>query len=104
MPGQAGLQWMGKRWGRPKDAVGVGGVINGLSQDHREYLAAGGHGFIIRDGQLNYASERTLEGYYAWKAVKFTTLTLNYQFASNPAYNRDRGPASILSMRIHFEF
>lgn len=102
--GQAGLQWMGKRWGRPKDAVGVAGVMNGLSQDHREYLAAGGHGFIIGDGHLNYASERILEAYYAWNAVKFTTLTLNYQFAANPAFNRDRGPVSIWSMRIHFEF
>jgi high affinity Mn2+ porin len=102
--GQAGLQWMGKRWRRPKDAAGVAGVINGLSQDHRQYLAAGGHGFIIGDGHLDYASERLLEAYYAWKAVKFTTLTLNYQFAANPAYNRDRGPVSILSMRIHFEF
>jgi high affinity Mn2+ porin len=102
--GQAGLEWMGRRWGRPKDTVGVAGVVNGLSQDHREYLAAGGHGFIIGDGHLNYATERFLETYYAWKAVKFTTLTLNYQFVSNPAYNRDRGPVSILSMRVHFEF
>lgn len=102
--GQAGLQWMGKPWRRPQDAVGVAGVINGLSSDHREYLAAGGHGFIVGDGHLNYATERTLETYYAWKAAKFTTLTLNYQFAANPAYNRDRGPVSILSMRFHFDF
>ena len=102
--GQAGLQWMGKRWKRPKDIVGVAGVINGLSQDHREYLAAGGNGFIIGDGHLNYGTERLLETYYAWKAVKYTTMTLDYQFVANPAYNKDRGPVSILSLRFHFEF
>jgi len=102
--GQAGLQWMGKRWHRPKDVVSAAGVINGLSSDHREYLEAGGHGFIIGDGHLNYGTEKMLETYYAWKAVKFTTVTLDYQFAANPAYNKDRGPVSILSLRFHAEF
>ena len=102
--GQAGVQWVGKRWKRPKDTVGFAGVINGVSLDHREYLAAGGYGFIVGDGHLNYATERILETYYAWNPVKFTTMTLDYQFAGNPAYNKDRGPVSILSLRMHFEF
>jgi high affinity Mn2+ porin len=102
--GQGGVQWVGKRWKRPKDTVGVAGVINGVSRDHREYLAAGGYGFIVGDGHLNYAPERILETYYAWNPVKFTTMTLDYQFAGNPAYNKDRGPVSILSLRMHVEF
>jgi len=101
--GQAGLQWMGKSCRRPQDAVGVAGVINGLSSDHREYLAAGGHGFIIGDGKLNYAPERILEAYYAWEPFKVFTVTLDFQFAGNPAFNHDRGPVPIWSLRFHWE-
>jgi high affinity Mn2+ porin len=98
-----GLQILGRRWRRAEDVVGVAGVLNGLSRDHREYLAAGGYGFIIGDGELNYSSERILEAYYAHKLQKMITLTLDYQFAANPAYNKDRGPVSILALRLHWE-
>ena len=30
--------------------------------------------------------------------------TLDYQFISNPAFNQDRGPISVLSARLHWEF
>jgi len=30
--------------------------------------------------------------------------TADYQFVVNPAYNRDRGPVSVLSARWHMEF
>ncbi len=101
---QSGVQLTGNRWKRRKDVVGVACVLNGISRDHREYLAAGGYGFIIGDGALNYGKERMLETYYAWNFVKYTALTLDYQYAGNPAYNRDRGPVSILSLRLHTEF
>jgi high affinity Mn2+ porin len=101
--GQAGLQWRGKSWRRPQDAVGVAGVINGLSCDHRHYLAAGGPGFIVGDGKLDYAAERILEAYYAWKPYRVFTVTLDFQFAGNPAFNRDRGPVPIWSLRFHWE-
>jgi high affinity Mn2+ porin len=29
---------------------------------------------------------------------------LDYQFVANPAFNRDRGPVSVLGTRIHWEF
>jgi high affinity Mn2+ porin len=98
-----GLQILGRHWRRAEDVIGVAGVRNGISPDHREYLAAGGYGFIIGDGELNYSSERVLEAYYAYKLQKMITLTLDYQFAGNPAYNKDRGPASILALRLHWE-
>jgi high affinity Mn2+ porin len=102
--GQAGIQVQGAAWRRPQDVVGFGGVTNGLSPDHRDYLAAGGHGFIIGDGRLNPSTERLLEAYYAWKVHKMFTVTLDYQFANHPAYNRDRGPVSIWGLRLHWEF
>lgn len=100
----AGLSIKGSRWGRPDDTVGVGGAINGLSAAHRDFLAAGGTGLLIGDGQLNYRTERILEAYYACSVIKGVTLTADYQLVVNPAYNADRGPVSIVSGRLHAEF
>lgn len=99
-----GLSIKGSRWGRPDDTIGIGGAINGLSAAHRDFLAAGGTGLLIGDGQLNYRTERILEAYYAYSVIKGVTLTADYQLVVNPAYNADRGPVSIVSGRLHAEF
>jgi high affinity Mn2+ porin len=99
-----GLSVKGSFWGRPNDTVGIGGAINGLSAAHRDFLAAGGVGLLIGDGQLNYRPEQIFEAYYAWKLNNWTTLTFDYQFIANPAYNADRGPVSLFSGRLHAEF
>ena len=99
-----GLSIKGSRWGRPDDTAGIGGAINGLSAAHRDFLAAGGLGLLIGDGQLNYRPERILEAYYAYSVIKGVTLTADYQLITNPAYNADRGPVSIFSGRLHAEF
>ena len=44
------------------------------------------------------------ERYYAINLAKWATLTFDYQFINNPAYNADRGPVSLLAARIHAEF
>lgn len=99
-----GLSIKGSHWGRPDDTIGIGGAANGLSDAHRDFLAAGGTGLLIGDGRLNYSPERILEAYYAWKLNYWTTMTFDYQFITNPAYNADRGPVSIFSGRLHAEF
>jgi high affinity Mn2+ porin len=99
-----GLSLKGAKWGRPDDVIGIGGAINALSQDHRDFIAAGGLGILIGDGQLNYRRERILETYYAYALNKQLTLTADYQLVTNPAYNADRGPVSIFSGRLHGEF
>jgi high affinity Mn2+ porin len=99
-----GASIKGAKWGRPDDAIGIGGAINALSRDHRDFLAAGGLGPLIGDGQLNYRRERILETYYAFTLNKALTFTADYQFVTNPAYNADRGPVSIFSGRLHGEF
>jgi high affinity Mn2+ porin len=100
----AGLSIKGARWGRPDDVIGIGGAINALSKDHRDFIAAGGLGVLIGDGALNYRRERILEMYYAYALNKQITLTGDYQFITNPAYNADRGPVSVFSGRLHGEF
>jgi len=99
-----GVSVKGSYWGRPADTFGLGGAVNGLSAAHRDYLAAGGIGLLIGDGRLNYGTERILETYYAFALSKAITLTADYQFIANPAYNKDRGPVSIISGRLHGEF
>jgi high affinity Mn2+ porin len=99
-----GTSIKGARWGRPDDVIGLGGAINALSNDHRDFIAAGGLGPLIGDGQLNYRKERILETYYAYALTKQLTLTADYQFITNPAYNADRGPVHVFSGRFHGEF
>jgi high affinity Mn2+ porin len=99
-----GVSIKGSYWGRPNDTIGIGGAINGLSTAHRDFLAAGGIGLLIGDGQLNYRPEQVLETYYAYSVNKNVTLTADYQLIVNPAYNADRGPVSVFSGRLHGEF
>jgi len=100
-----GLSFKGTRWHRPDDVIGVAVAINGLSKDHRDYLAAGGHGFIIGDGRLpHYALEEDFEGYYLFKVYDHVFLTVDGQIVDHPAYNADRGPILIGGVRVHVEF
>jgi high affinity Mn2+ porin len=99
-----GTSIKGTAWGRPGDTIGIGAAINGLSKDHRDFIAAGGLGILIGDGQLNYGHEKIVETYYSWNVWNTTFLTFDYQYVANPAYNRDRGPVSIFSGRLHAEF
>jgi len=99
-----GTSIKGKAWGRPDDVIGIAAAFNGLSRDHRDFIAAGGLGILIGDGQLNYQQERVLETYYALSVAKGVSLTLDYQLLVNPAYNADRGPISIFAGRLHGEF
>ena len=94
----------GKDRGRPDDRIGLAGAINALSADHRAFIAAGGMGILIGDGNLNYREEIILESYYSFALQKKTTLTFDYQLITNPAYNADRGPVSIFSGRLHSDF
>jgi high affinity Mn2+ porin len=95
----------GSSWKRNDDELGLAFIANGLSTDHRDYLSAGGYGFLIGDGKLNYASELIAELYYKINAYQHKFwLTPDYQFILNPAYNKDRGPVNVLGIRAHVEF
>jgi hypothetical protein len=98
-----GSDLRGTRWHRPQDQLGGAFVVNGLSGDHRRYLALGGLGFILGDGALNYGTERIFETYYTchiWRGISFAA---DFQHVTNPGYNQDRGPANVTSFRLHVE-
>jgi high affinity Mn2+ porin len=100
-----GLNINAKAIKRPNDNVGIAFVINGISKVHRDFLNAGGTGFIIGDGKLNhYNFEEIAEVYYKAKIFSSLWLSGDYQFVTNPAYNTDRGPVHIFALRAHVEF
>jgi len=37
------------------------------------------------------------------RLLKWLGVALDYQYIQNPAYNRDRGPVSVIGLRIHAE-
>lgn len=100
----AGLALKGKQWGRPDDTFGLAGIVNGISNVHQQFFNAGGLGLLIGDGILPHPGpEQIIETYYAFPLLA-STVTLDYQFIVNPAYNRDRGPVSVIGARVHSEF
>jgi high affinity Mn2+ porin len=100
----AGTSVSGKFWGRPDDTFAIAGVINTISKAHEAYLAAGGYTALIGDGTLaNPGPEKILETYYTLPVYTWQ-LTFDYQFITNPAYNRDRGPVSVVATRLHTQF
>ena len=99
----AGALVKGSGWARPQDSAGIAVYLNGLSRAHRNYLADGGLGFFLGDGRLNYGSERIAETYYSLNVARAVWFSLGLQRAVNPGYNRDRGPANFLGLRLHAE-
>jgi len=100
-----GLALDGSPWQRADDAIGAAFVVNELSKAGLRYLATGGLGILVGDGQLEHpGSERIGELYYKAALTSYSALTLDYQYVENPAYNRDRGPVSIVGARLHAQF
>ncbi len=99
-----GLLIKGGTWGRSDDTVGLSWIRNGLSNDRRKFLEAGGISFFIGDGSLKYKPESIFEGFYTVNVYKNTWLTADLQLINNPAYNASRGPVSVYAFRMHTEF
>jgi high affinity Mn2+ porin len=98
-----GISVTGQRWRRPFDTVATELTVSGLSAVHAEYLALGGHDFLIGDGRLRYGPEYVEESYYSAQLFPGFFASIDYQHVANPAYNQDRGPVSIWSIRLHWE-
>ena len=99
-----GTSISGKFWNRPNDTFAIAGILNTITKAHQAYLAAGGYTALIGDGALpNPGPEKILEAYYSLPVYSWQ-LTFDYQFITNPAYNRDRGPVSVVATRLHTQF
>ncbi len=98
-----GVSVGGSHWRRPHDTAATEVTINGLSAVHEQYLAVGGYDFLIGDGKLRYGREVISESYYSAQLVPWLIATVDLQHVTNPAYNRDRGPVWVGTLRLHFE-
>ena len=99
-----GLGANGPLWHRRYDRAGIAFVSNAISKDHQRYLAAGGYGFLLGDGKLNYGREDIVETYYTAHVWRGIYIAPGLQHVNNPGYNRDRGPVLVPSFRLHLEF
>lgn len=100
-----GIRIAGDGWKRKADNIGVALLSNGISKDHQDFLAVGGYGFMIGDGQLtHYGREGIAEVFYSAKLFSNIWGTLDYQFVEHPGYNKDRGPVHLFAARVHIEF
>jgi high affinity Mn2+ porin len=100
-----GVSVKGEAWKQPDDVVGAAFIASGASKVNQEFLAAGGIGILTGDGALNYGAEKNLELYYNHQFSKHLHTTFDYQFADDPAFNKDRGPvAAIFALRLHYEY
>jgi high affinity Mn2+ porin len=60
---------------------------------------------LIGDGGLPQSGpEQVVEAYYRCTLTSFAQITADYQFVNNPGYNSERGPASVLAIRIHMQY
>jgi hypothetical protein len=96
-----GVSIKGTKWRRKDDVFGSSLTVGGLSRVHQEFLAAGGLDFLIGDGRLNYAPEYVWETYYSARIIPGFYAALDVQRDTNIAYNHDRGPVTIYSLRLH---
>lgn len=101
----AGLRIRANMIKRSDDNFGLACVVNGLSDAHRNYLNAGGYGFMLGDGKLsNYGYEQILETFYRIRLSQYLWATIDYQLILNPGYNKSRGPVNVFAIRGHVEF
>ena len=101
---EAGVSVKGTSWKRKDDVVATAFAAAGISGVHAVYLAMGGLDFLLGDGKLNYAPEYLWESYYSARVVRGFFATFDLQHYNNPAYNHDRGPVWVESIRLHIEF
>jgi high affinity Mn2+ porin len=99
-----GVSYKGTRWKRPDDVVATAITVGGLSAIHSQYLALGGYDFLIGDGKLRYGPETSWESYYSARLFDGFFATIGANHYNNPAYNRDRGPLWVGTLRLHIEF
>lgn len=100
----AGLQVSGAHWSRNDDRFALAVAQTGIVAIHQRYLASGGLGFLLGDGKLNYGPEQLLETYYRAQAGTMFQVSPDVQYIRNPGYNRDRGPATVYSVRVNFRY
>ncbi len=100
-----GISLQGTHWRRADDSVGLALIDNGISAARERFLNAGGLGILVGDGRLpRPGPEQIIETYYSFALFAAAHLSVDYQWIDHPAYNRERGPVSLVALRLHAQF
>lgn len=99
-----GIQVSGVHWGRDADRFGAAVLQHGIVAVHRQYLAAGGLGFLLGDGRLTYGEERIFESFYRFQIGEYAHIGPDVQVIMNPGYNRDRGTVTLVAARCNLRY
>src|SRR5262249_17205040 len=83
---ELGTDFRGTAWKRKHDKLGVVFTTNGISNDHSEYLALGGLGFLLGDGKLTYGREQIFETYYNFHIWRGVFSAFDFQAIAHPGY------------------
>jgi high affinity Mn2+ porin len=94
----------GSLWSRPNDVAGVGIALAYISDIHAQYLGLGGIDGFVGDGHISKAPEISVDLFYSFNVRRWLWVAGDYQHVTNPAFNSDRGPVNIFSLKIHGEF
>ncbi len=99
-----GVLAKGSTWSRPNDVTGGGYNFGWASPSHVAYLAMGGIDGFVGDGHIRAAPEQALDVFYSANIRRSFWLAGDYQRITHPAFNADRGPVDIFSVKVHGEF
>ena len=81
-----GLSLTGTRWGRPTDTVGLAVAVHEASGAAKPFVAAGGLGILVGDGQLVHAGPASIvETSDSVAVFPCATLALASQCVHHPA-------------------
>ena len=98
-----GVSITGQRWHRPFDTVATELTASGISRCPRALPGARWLRFSDRRRPPAVWPEYISETYYSARVFPGLFASFDLQHVSNPAYNRDRGPVWIPSIRLHLE-
>jgi high affinity Mn2+ porin len=99
-----GVLAKGSRWHRPGDVTGGGVTAGWISGAHARYLGLGGIDGFVGDGRITPGAEIALDAFYSYNYRRSFWLSGDYQRITNPAFNADRGPVNVFSLKVHGEF
>jgi high affinity Mn2+ porin len=102
----AGMVVSGAAWGHQDHTLGIAGVVN-ASHGNTRYFSmpeASASSLAMAYCPLPHPGLETIvEMYYSWPLLSWRA-TVDYQLITNPAYNQDRGPVSVIAIRVRAQF
>ena len=105
-----GVVLHGTTWNKNRfaDRIELAFACNQISQQHINYLAGGGYGFMLGEPHMRYAPESIFEIQYVIdidpSPDRDFMISPDIQFIVNPGYDSNRSNLVIFGVRSHIDF